>query len=178
MTIKKKKLTSKQEMFCQEYLKDLNGTQSALRAGYSVKTAKDIAGENLSKPIIKERIEQLKAKRVERIDIDADYVLKRLSEIDQMDVADILNPDFTVKSILDWPDTWRKTISGIDVNEIMSGGDTAAIIKKIKWPDKVKNLELIGRHVGVQAFKDKVESETTLKVDSPLSERLTGGSKH
>ena len=33
------------------------------------------------------------------------------------------------------------------------------ILKKIKWPDKVKNLELLGRHVAVQAFKDNVKNE-------------------
>ncbi len=39
----------------------------------------------------------------------------------------------------------------------LASGDTQAIIKKIKWPDKVKNRELIGRHIEVQAFKDKVD---------------------
>ena len=51
-------------------------------------------------------------------------------------------------------------------------------LKKIKWPDKVKNLELIGKHVDVQAFKDKVEHEGTIEhqaaklTDEQLDERI------
>lgn len=51
-------MTNKQEMFIKEYLVDLNATQAAIRAGYSEKTAKDIACENLAKPYIKEAIEK------------------------------------------------------------------------------------------------------------------------
>lgn len=79
-------LTDKQEMFCREYLIDLNATQAAIRAGYSAKTANRTASENLSKPDIQNRIAELKAKRNEDVGIDADYVLRRLVEIDQMDV--------------------------------------------------------------------------------------------
>ena len=71
-------LTDKQEMFCREYLIDLNATQAAIRAGYSVKTANRIAAQNLSKLDIQNRIAELKAKRNEDVGIDADYVLRRL----------------------------------------------------------------------------------------------------
>lgn len=57
------KLTPKQQLFCDEYLIDLNATQAAIRAGYSEKTAKQIGQENLSKPDLKKYIEErLKAK--------------------------------------------------------------------------------------------------------------------
>ncbi|HAZ7556112.1 TPA: terminase small subunit [Escherichia coli] len=83
-------LTDKQEMFCREYLIDLNATQAAIRAGYSAKTANRTASENLSKPDIKLRIAELKAQRNDLVGINAEYVLNRLIEIDQMDVLDIL----------------------------------------------------------------------------------------
>lgn len=57
-----KGLTDKQKRFCREYVKDSNATQAALRAGYSEKTAKDIACENLAKPNIREYIDELMAK--------------------------------------------------------------------------------------------------------------------
>ena len=60
------KLTSKQEMFCLEYMKDLNATQAAIRASYSEKTAKDIGCENLAKPNIQERIAELMKERSEK----------------------------------------------------------------------------------------------------------------
>jgi len=77
-------LTDKQEMFCREYLIDLNATQAAIRAGYSEKTANRTGSENLSKPDVAQRIINLKSARNERVEIKADYVLHRLVEIDQM----------------------------------------------------------------------------------------------
>lgn len=152
-------LNDKQEMFCLEYLVDLNATQAAIRAGYSEKTARATGCENLTKPNIAERIIQLKQERNEQVGIDAAYVLKRLAEIDQMDVADILLENGELKPIKDWPKVWRTTLSGIDVVE--SSGDAPSLLKKIKWPDKVKNLELLGKHINVQAFKEQVEQKVT-----------------
>lgn len=150
-------LTDKQEMFCREYLVDLNATQAAIRAGYSDKTANAQAGRLLVNVSVQERIQELKSERGERLEVDADYVLKRLVEIDQMDVADILLSNGEIKPIKDWPKVWRITLSGIDVTEM--AGDAAGLLKKIKWPDKVKNLELLGKHISVQAFREQVKNE-------------------
>ena len=161
-------MTPKQEMFCREFLIDLNGTQAAIRAGYSAKTANRIATENMSKPEIKRRIEELKQQRQEVIGVDASYVFQRLIDIDQMDARDILNDDGSVKPIYNWPDVWRQSISGVDLMEISNSENVAATLKKIKWPDKIKNLELLGRHVSVAAFKDRLE----LSGNVGLAERM------
>ena len=147
-------LTPKQQRFVEEYLIDLNATQAAIRAGYSEKTAKSIGQENLTKPDIQKAIEEAQNKRQEQTQIDAAYVLKRLVEIDQMDVLDIMDDDGNVKPLRDWPKIWRQYISNI---ETISMDDGEGWLKKIKWPDKVKNLELLGKHVSVGAFKDKIE---------------------
>ena len=149
-------LNQRQELFCREYIKDLNGTQAAIRAGYSPKTADRMAYELLKKPEIQAFVLQSKAERVEEVKIDANYVLKRLIEIDEMDVADILDDGGDFLPIRSWPKVWRTTLSGLDI-AIINSGDTEAIIKKIKWPDKVKNLELLGKHIGVGAFTEKVD---------------------
>ncbi|HDC4357504.1 terminase small subunit [Enterobacter cloacae] len=154
-------LTDKQEMFCREYLIDLNATQAAIRAGYSEKTANEQGAQNLAKVSIQSRISELKAERNDRIDIDADYVLKRLFDIDQMDVLDILTESGDLKPVAQWPRVWRTTLSGLDVMTMAGEGDTAGLLKKIKWPDKVKNLELLGKHISVQAFKEQVEQKVT-----------------
>ncbi|MDE9544784.1 terminase small subunit [Xenorhabdus bovienii] len=151
-------LTDKQEMFCREYLVDLNATQAAIRAGYSEKTANRIAAQLLSKLDIQNRISELKTGRNEEVGINATYVLKRLVEIDQMDVLDILTDGGELKPVKDWPKVWRTTLSGLEVVETGSQ-DTTALLKKIKWPDKVKNLELLGKHISVQAFRDQVKNE-------------------
>ncbi|HFZ1094913.1 TPA: terminase small subunit [Klebsiella oxytoca] len=154
-------LTDKQEMFCREYLIDLNATQAAIRAGYSAKTANRTASENLSKPDIQSRIAELKAQRNDLVGINATYVLNRLVEIDQMDVLDILNSTGELKPVAEWPKVWRTTLSGLEVMEMASEGNAAALLKKIKWPDKVKNLELLGKHIDVSAFKETVDHKSS-----------------
>ncbi|KGB01279.1 terminase small subunit [Enterobacteriaceae bacterium ATCC 29904] len=154
-------LTDKQDMFCREYLIDLNATQAAIRAGYSAKTANRTASENLSKPDIQSRIAELKAQRNDLVGINATYVLNRLVEIDQMDVLDILNSTGELKPVAEWPKVWRTTLSGLDVMTVAGDGDTAGLLKKIKWPDKVKNLELLGKHIDVNAFKETVDHKSS-----------------
>lgn len=74
-------LTPKQERFCQEYIIDLNGTQAAIRAGYSKNTAQEIASENLSKPIIANRIAELQKPIADKAIVSAEYVLRGLKHI-------------------------------------------------------------------------------------------------
>lgn len=159
-------LTPKQETFCREYIVDLDATKAAIRAGYSPKTAGQLGFQLLQKTLIKDFLAIIQTKRAARTEIDADYVLKRLAAIDQMDVADILNDDGTMKGVKDWPEVWRRTINGMDVSELFdgSGGERvlAGILKKIKFPDKLKNLELMGKHVTVGAFKDVVDNRHSL----------------
>lgn len=165
------KLTDKQELFAREYLKDLNATQAAIRAGYSEKTANEQASRLLANVNIQNFVAELKAERVEKTGIDAAYVLRRLVEIDQMDVLDILKDDGGLKPITEWPKTWRTTLSGLDINTTITNFDettTENILKKIKWPDKVKNLELLGKHVSVQAFKEQIANEHTGKNGGPI----------
>ena len=72
------KLTDKQEMFCKEYLIDLNATQAAIRAGYSKKTANEQAGRLLVNVSVQSKISELKESRSNRIEMSADGVLKEL----------------------------------------------------------------------------------------------------
>src|SRR5262245_23429570 len=67
-------LTAKQAMFVREYLTDMNGTQAAIRAGYSARTANEQGARLLAKASIREAIEKAQAERLQRLDIDADYV--------------------------------------------------------------------------------------------------------
>ncbi|WP_249871627.1 terminase small subunit [Oceanobacillus saliphilus] len=75
------KLTAKQELFCHEYIVDLNATQAAIRAGYSERTARVTASKLLAKANISARVKELKDKRAEKLELDAYWVLKRLKDI-------------------------------------------------------------------------------------------------
>ena len=111
-------LTDKQEMFCREYLVDLNATQAAIRAGYSDKTAQEQSSRLLSNVMVQNRISVLKSERNERVGVDAAYVLRRLTEIDQMDVLDVLLANGELKPVKDWPKVWEQPLSGMDVNRV------------------------------------------------------------
>jgi phage terminase small subunit len=169
-------LTPKQEMFCREYLVDLNATQAAIRAGYSDNTARKIGSENLTKPDVAQRIIDLKSQRNERLEINADYVLRRLVEIDEMDVLDIMRDDMSIKPVSQWPASWRRYLSGFDLAEMFEGRgeerEMVGILKKIKWPDKVRNLELLGKHISVQAFREQATTSLTGKDGGPLEVAL------
>ncbi|TCD18262.1 terminase small subunit [Lelliottia amnigena] len=164
-----KPLTAKVEAYCQEYIKcPENQTQAAINAGYSHKTAGKFASQNMRDERVKKRIAELMEERNKRTRVSADYVLNRLVEIDQMDVIDILNDDMSIKPVSDWPKVWRQYITGFELADMFEGrGDEKeliGILKKIKWPDKVKNLELIGKHVDVMAFKERLEVSGTVTI--------------
>ena len=74
-------LNEKQKQFCNEYLIDFNGTQAAIRAGYSAKTAKSIANENLTKPDIQAYLSELIENRNERTKITQDEVIRDIIEV-------------------------------------------------------------------------------------------------
>lgn len=175
-----KPLTAMQEAYAQEYTKcPENQTQAAINAGFSPNTAAVKASVMMRDERIQKRIAELMEERNKRLRVSADYVLLRLVEIDQMDVLDILNEDGSMKPISSWPKVWRTSLSALDIATIkttqaslqkdngeadLSVEDVEHILKKIKWPDKVKNLELIGKHVDVNAFKERLEVSGTVTI--------------
>jgi len=154
------KLNAQQERFSCEYVKDLKGGPAAIRAGYAKKGAAQTAARLLTYVNIIARIDELKTERLDTVKIDAKYVLNRLIEIDELDVADIVEADGSMKQILAWPKAWRTSISGLDIQEMLVG-DIQSVIKKIKWPDKLRNLELLGKHISIKAWEETIQNNDT-----------------
>lgn len=169
-------LTAKQQRFIAEYLIDLNAAQAAIRAGYAVKGAKDQAYQLMQRPEVVAAIKEAIEARNQRVQVDADYVLNRLTEIDQMDLLDILDDDMSIKPLSKWPKVWRQSLSGFDIAEMFEGvgkeRDLVGLMKKIKWPDKVKNLELLGKHVNVNAFRENVNHSGSIDLTNMTDEEL------
>lgn len=161
------KLTSKQKRFIEEYLIDLNATQAAIRAGYSPNSAQEIGSENLSKPIIKNEIDKAIAQRSRRTGINQDRVLRELAKIAFVNPSDVINFDeATVKN--DAKEDDLATIASVKVKTIPTeDGDIEE--REVKLYDKLKALDLIGKHLGM--FKDKVE------IDVPKPIVITGEDK-
>lgn len=156
-------LNTKQKAFCEEYIIDFNATQASIRAGYSSKTANAQASRLLANVKVQAYIATLVEARSKRVSIDADYVLRRHVEIDQMDIADIFKDDETLKPLREWPKVFRQYLNGFEVSELFDYADDEkkqiGVLKKMKWPDKIRNLELLGKHVDVQAYREKIDVE-------------------
>lgn len=175
-----RELTPLQRLFVLEYLKDFNATQAAIRAGYSEKTASQIAYELLQNPLVVAQIENEKAQRLDRLQVDADWMLKRLIHEAEADLAELYDDDGRLKPVNEWPEIWRKgLVAGIEVEELFEGRgedrEHVGTLRKVKLADRTKRLELIGRHVDVQAFTDKKKIE----VDDPIldfMQKVTGKS--
>ncbi|RYE42642.1 MAG: terminase small subunit [Hyphomicrobiales bacterium] len=162
-------LTAKQQRFVAEYLIDLNASQAAIRAGYSAKTAYSVGHENLKKPEIQVEIQAAMKARSERTEINADWVLTRLARDATADLADLYSECGTLKPVHEWPMAWRTgLVAGIETVQERNGEDpdgnlVYATVRKVKLLDRTKLVELIGKHVDVGAFKDKVEHSGEIK---------------
>ncbi|MBT8411783.1 MAG: terminase small subunit [Octadecabacter sp.] len=160
------KLTAKQARFVEEYLIDLNATQAAIRAGYSKKTADQQAHHLLKKSQVAKALSEAKAKRSERTKIDADWVLSRLGDEVDADLADLYTQDGALRPVHEWPLIWRKgLVAGLDVEEIATDGVVIGHVRKLKLSDRVKRLEMIGKHVEVQAFREQVATTGQITIN-------------
>lgn len=147
------KLTDKQELFAREYLKDLNATQAAIRAGYSEKTAKETGYENLTKPHIQELIAELNKDRLERLQVDADYVLRQAVKLHERCMQEV--EPITDRRGEKVTDEQGRTVYGFDAK------------------GAVASLKLIGDHVTVQAFKQQISNEMRGNIGLNLNKSLT-----
>ena len=142
-----------------EYLKDLNGSAAAIRAGYKGKLPHVAASRlMIRKPAIKEEIARRMAERSEQAKIDAAFVLRYAADMLMADIADIIDDEGSFKPVSQWPVVWRRMLHTSDVREIYSpDGKNIGRVIKAKFIDRLRALELVGRHIDVRAFVDRHE---------------------
>lgn len=161
-------LTKKQKRFVEEYLVDLNATQAAIRAGYSTQTAYSIGDENLKKPEIKNAIEKALAERSRRTGVNADRVILELAKIAFVNPTDVINMDeATVRSEANREDT--AAISSVKVKRIPTE-DGDIVEREVRTYDKIKALELLGKHLGMFTDKFKVEGAIPVVIHDDLDD--------
>lgn len=156
----------KYEYFCREFLIDLNATQACIRAGYSKNTAHEKGAQLLAIVSIRNRISELKQERANRLEITADNVVKELARIGFSKIDDFVsviemekeipNKDNTDEETFE-PEIIKYKLVDIKITNNIDADSIRAIssIKQgnsgieIKLHDKVKSLELIGKHLGI-----------------------------
>lgn len=170
-------LTPKQQRFVEEYVVDLNATQAAIRAGYSARTACEQGARLFANVKVKAAIARLVEERALRTEVSSDWLLKRLAAEAQADVADLYDEGGQLLPVREWPLIWRQgLVAGIEsisekVGEDDEGKPIYAMVRKVKLSDRGKRLELIGRHVDVQAFRERLDVNVKQDLATMLAER-------
>lgn len=140
-------LTAKQRRFIEEYLIDLNATQAAIRAGYSPNSAKEIGCITLTKDNVRARVDQELADRSRRTGVTQDRVIRELARVAFVNATDVLNLDTaTILTSASEDDT--AAIASVKVKTIPTQ-DGEGVEREIKLADKLKALELLGKHLGM-----------------------------
>lgn len=155
-------LTKKQKLFVEEYLIDLNATRAAIRAGYSPDTANEQGSRMLANVSIRNEIDKALAERSRRTGINQDRVLIELARIALVNPAKVVNFDeATIRD--DATDDDLAAVASVKVKRFPTK-EGEGIEREIKFYDKNKALDAIGRHLGM------FQNNLNLSVDS--SEKL------
>lgn len=153
-------MTKKQKRFVEEYLIDLNATQAAIRAGYSPITAQEQGSRMLSNVMVQTAVAKAMADRSRRTGINQDRVVLELAKIAFVNAADVIDSsNATIKSDATADDT--AAIQSVKV-KVIPTKDGEGIEREIRLNDKIKALELLGKHLGM--WNDKVEMNMNIPV--------------
>jgi phage terminase small subunit len=128
-------------------------------AGYTDKNITRNADKVRNHPFVKEAMAKAIQQRSERTKIDADALLVRLQEEVNADLADLYDENMQLKSIHDMPKIWRTgLIAGIEVTSIGDEENGIGKVSKLRLSDRLKRLELLGKHVDVKAWLERVQT--------------------
>lgn len=156
------KITPKQQRFIDEYMVDLNATQAAIRAGYSPTVAREMGCENLAKPYIKVQIDLKMAELSKRTGINAERVVRELAKMAFVNPLDVINiDDAAIKAGINNDDA--AAISSVKVKRIPTE-EGEIVEREIKISDKTRNLELLGKHLGMFTDKLNISGNVPVKI--------------
>lgn len=164
---KEKKLTDKEQRFVQEFLVDLNRTKAAERAGYSDKSARQIGSELMAKPHVQDAVEQALAARSARTQVSADRVIRELAKVGFVNMKDLATWEDGRPALRDSGDIAEEDAAAIkSFSYSSSSGETNSESFSFQTHDKVRALELLGKHL--KLFVDRVEHDITVGLAEKL----------
>jgi len=139
-----------QEKFVDEYLIDLNATQAAIRAGYSIKTARSSASRLLTKDNIIKLLQKRRKAIQKKTEITQEKVIAEYAKIAFLNPADFFDENDKLKSISKLKKAVAAAITGMDISNI---GEFETV-KKIKFADKKGALDSLAKHLGMFVNKE------------------------
>ena len=150
------KLNPRQQLFVDEYLKDLNATQAAIRAGYSKKTAQPIGAQNLCKVMIQAAIQKRRIELADKAQIDQEWVIERYKRLIEFHVDDIYFSDGKMKPLNQIPKNALYAIQGFKnmINKTTTPGKdgdkiSEVILTDLRLHNKASVLDSLARHLGM-----------------------------
>lgn len=138
-----------QEVFVREYLVDMNATQAAIRAGYSVATAMEQGYQLLQKPSVRAAVQARLKERFDRIDLTAERVLLEMFRVATVDLAQAYDEQGRLLCLTQMPEDIRRAISAFESEQENVGTSQEpeyVTVRKIKTYDKTKALEMLGKY--------------------------------
>ena len=161
------KLPPMQDRFVDEWLIDFNGTQAAIRAGYSERSARSIAGRLLTKDNIQAEISRRQKDLQRRTEVTQERVVMELARVAFADATDYAQVETRTHTKEDGTEVTYQAVALKETTELttdqraaIAGIKQGATGIEIKLCDKLKALELLGRHIGM--FNDKLDIKATI----------------
>lgn len=157
-------LNPKQQRFVAEYLVDLNATQAAIRAGYSVDTAGAIGFELLTKPEISDAVAIAKAAQLGRTELTATRVLEELRRLSFSNVQDLFDDDGNLRPIRELTREQAACIASLEVvkKNAVAGDGMIDTIYKVKVWDKTRSLEMVAKHFKLLTDVVRIEDSNAI----------------
>lgn len=170
-------LNARHQRFVDEYLVDLNATQAAIRAGYSRGSAKVTGHRMLTNANVAAAVRLAQEERAQRVGITQDEVLAELKRIGFSDMrwfADWGAAGVALKESSVLSDDAARCVAEVSQSVSEGGGSI-----RFKLHDKVRALELAGRHIGMWKDEELDRSKVPLLVVGTYEDlqRLAKGAK-
>lgn len=171
----KKDLTPKQALFVDEYLRDMNATQAARRAGYSAKTAETQGPRLLGNVRVQQAISAARERLAKKFEITRERVMLEYARLAFADPRNFFNDDGTLKRVPDLDDDAAAALAGFEVMEEFEGSGKdrfqIGVTSKVKWADKKGALDSISKIMGWSV--DRVKSEVSGPDGAPIEVNAT-----
>lgn len=136
--------------FVLEYLKDSNGTQAAIRAGYSARSANEQACQILARPHVKAALERRRAALMENMAVSAERILLEFARIAFFDMRRVFNEQNKLRPVNELD---ADTAAALVSVETIGGVETiGAMTEKVKAHAKFPALDALAKHLGL--FKE------------------------